>query len=156
MTYNLFFLLIGDPAERQTFDPDLLGEMVKIEQGSGLLNQIFNLIAGYVWKVHSDDHIHKCLRYSAGRSFLDDIGPGDIAYIISIIKNSKDMWDQDLQMRKLGAKDKGNQVKKLKPLFTSGSGQKRTQGKSLWNLDGMKYFYRAEKNGGRFMVVRRI
>jgi hypothetical protein len=28
-------------------------------------------------------------------------------------------------------------------LFTSGSGQKRTQGKSLWNLDGMKYFPRA-------------
>jgi hypothetical protein len=26
----------------------------------------------------------------------------------------------------------------LKPLFTSGSGQKRTQGKSLWNLEGMK------------------
>ncbi len=38
-------------------DPDLLGEMVKIEQGSYLLNQIFNLIARYVWKVHSDEHI---------------------------------------------------------------------------------------------------
>jgi hypothetical protein len=32
----------------------------------------------------------------------------------------------------------------LKPLFTSESGQKRTQGKSLWNLEGMKYFHRAE------------
>jgi hypothetical protein len=41
-------------------------------------------------------------------------------------------------------------------LFTSGSGQKRTQGKSLWNLDGMKYFHRAEKNGGRFTIARRI
>jgi hypothetical protein len=75
------------------FDPDLLGEMVKIEQGSDLLNQIFNLIARYVRKVHSDEHIHKCLRYSAGRSFLDVILPGDIAYIVLIIKNSKDMWE---------------------------------------------------------------
>ncbi len=49
----------------------------------------------------------------------------------------------------------GNPENKLKPLFTSGSGQKKTQGKSLWNLDGMKYFHRAEKNGGRFMIVRR-
>ncbi len=49
MTNNLFFLLIGDPG-RETLDPDLLGEMVKIEQGS-VLNQIFNLIARYVWKV---------------------------------------------------------------------------------------------------------
>jgi hypothetical protein len=78
------------------FDPDLLGEMVKIEQGSNLLHQIFNLIARYVRKVHSDEHIHKVIRYSTGRSFLDIIGPSDIAYIVSIIKNSKGMWDQDI------------------------------------------------------------
>ena len=88
------------------FDPDLLGEMVKIEQGSNLLNQIFNLIARYVWKVHSDEHICKCLHYSAGRNFLDVIGSSDRAYIVSIIQNSKDMWDQDIQMQQLGA---GNQ-----------------------------------------------
>ncbi len=59
-------------------------------------------------------------------------------------------------MGELGTQAMGNQEKKLKPLFTSGSGQKRTQGKSLWNLDGMKYLHRAEKNGGRFMIVRKI
>jgi hypothetical protein len=32
----------------------------------------------------------------------------------------------------------------------------RTQGKSLWNIEGMKYFDSAEKNGGRFMIVRKI
>ncbi len=48
-------------------------------------------------------------------------------------------------MQELGAEAMGNPEKKLKPLFTSGSGQKRTQGKSLWNLDGMKYFHRAKK-----------
>ena len=90
MTYNLFFLLTGDPG-RQMFDPDLLGEMVKIEQGSNLLNQIVNLIARYVQKVHSDEHIRKVICYSAGRSFLDIIGPSDIVYIVSIIKNSKGM-----------------------------------------------------------------
>ncbi len=100
------------------FDPDLLGEMVKIEQGSNLLNQIFNLIARYVQKVHSDEHIRKVIRYSAGRSFLDIIGPCDIAYIVSTIKNSKGMWDQDIQMQELGAKAIRNPEKKLKPLFT--------------------------------------
>jgi hypothetical protein len=49
-----------------------------------------------------------------------------------------------------------NPEKKLKPFITSGSGQKTTQGKSLWNLDGMKYFHRVEKNGGRFMIVKTI
>ncbi len=66
------------------------------------------------------------------------------------------MWDQDIQMQELGAEAMGNPEKKLKPLFTSGSDQKRTQGKSMGNLEGMKHFYRAEKNGSRFMIIRRI
>jgi hypothetical protein len=155
MTYNLFYFFTGDPG-RETLQPDLLGEMVKIEQGSNLFNQIFNWIARYVWKVHSDEHTHKGIHYNAGRSFLDIIGPSEIAYIVSIIKNSKGVWDQDIRMQGLGEEAKKNPEKRLKPLFTSGSGQKRTQGKSLWNLDGMKYFHQAEKNGSRFMIVRRI
>jgi hypothetical protein len=78
---------------------------------------------------------------SAWRSFLDVIGPSDIAYTISLTKNSKGMWNQDIQVQELGAEAMENPVKKLKPLFTSGSGQKRTQDKSLWNLEGMKYFH---------------
>ncbi len=78
MMYNLFFLLTGDPG-RETLDPDLLGEMVKFEQGSNLLDQIFNLIVRYVQKVPSDEHILKFIRYSTGRRFLDIIGPSDIA-----------------------------------------------------------------------------
>jgi hypothetical protein len=138
------------------FDPDLLGEGVNIERGSNILNQIFNLFARYVQKVHLDEFICKCLRYAAGRNFQDVIGPGDIACIVSIIKNSKDMWNQDLRMQELGTQAIGNQEKILKPLFTSGSGQKRTQGKSLRNLEGMKFFIERKQNGGRFMIVRRI
>ncbi len=156
MTCNLFILLTGDPG-RETLNPDLLGEMVKIEQGSNLLNLIFNLIARYVQKVHSDEHIRKVqMRYNAGRRYLDIIEPNDIAYFVSIIRHSKDMWGQDIQMQELGEEAKDNPEKKLKPLFTSGSGQNRTQGKSLWNLEGMKYYHRAEKNGGRFMMIKRI
>jgi hypothetical protein len=70
MMCNLFILLTGDPGMK-TLKPDLLGELIKIKQGSNLLNQIFNLIARYVWKVHSDEHIRKVLmRYNAGRSFF--------------------------------------------------------------------------------------
>jgi hypothetical protein len=48
-------------------------------------------------------------------------------------------------MQELGPQAMGNPEKKSIPLFTSGSGQKRTQGKSLWNLDGMKFFHRAKQ-----------
>ncbi len=69
---------------------------MKSEQGSNLLDEIFNLIARYVWKVHSDEHIREIICYNAGRSVLDIIGPSDIVYIVSIIKNSKGTWDQDI------------------------------------------------------------
>ncbi len=69
---------------------------MKIEQGSNLLDQIFNLIARYVRKVHSDEFVRKVICNSAGRIILDIIGPSDIAYIVSKIKNSKGMWDQDI------------------------------------------------------------
>ena len=51
------------------------------------------------------------------------------------------MWDQEIQISELGEEAKENPEKKLKPLLTSRSGQKRTQGKSSWNLEGMKYFH---------------
>ncbi len=75
---------------------------MKIERGGVILNQIFNLFTQYVWKVHSDEFIRKCLGYTPGRSYLDIIGSSDIAYIVSVIKNSKDMWDQDMRMQDLG------------------------------------------------------
>jgi hypothetical protein len=84
MTFNAFLLLTGDPG-RERLDPDLMGEMVKIEQGSDLLNQIFNLIASYVQKVHSDEHICNLIHYSDGRSFLDIIGPSDTGYAAFIV-----------------------------------------------------------------------
>ncbi len=144
MTLNWFILKTGDP-ERTAINPDLLGEGVKIDWGSIILNQIFDLFAQYVQKMHSDEFIHKCLRYTPGRSYLDIIGPGDIAYIVSIIKNSNDLWDQDIKMQELGTQAFGRQEKKLRPLFASGSGQKRNQGKRLWNIESMKYSHSAEK-----------
>ncbi len=90
---------------------------MKIERGSDLLNQIFNLIARYVRKVHSDEHIRKVICYSAGRSFLNIIGPSDIPYIVSIIKNSKGMWDQDIRVQELGAEAMENRREEIETIF---------------------------------------
>jgi hypothetical protein len=115
--------------------------MVKIEQGSNLLNQIFNLITRYARKVHADEHIRRAICYSAWRSFLDVIRPSDIAYIVSMSKMVRACGIRNYMCKSWGQRGMENPDKKLKPLFTSGSGQKRTQGKSLWNLEGMKYFH---------------
>jgi hypothetical protein len=57
-------------------------------------------------------------------SFVDVLMPSDIAYVISIIKNSEEMWDQDVRMKEMGKGAMATQEKKAQPLFTQGEGRK--------------------------------
>ncbi len=115
-----------------------------VQADSAFIDGLFDFFARYVQKVHSDEFICKAMKSNKGTSFIDIIGPNDIAYVIALFKNSKAMSDQDIQMRESGPAAMGNPEKKLKPLFTSRGGQKRTQGKSPWNKDVMIYFKIAE------------
>jgi hypothetical protein len=115
--------------------------MMRAEEGG----ELYEFIACYVRKVYSDTFITRELRCMTGCSFLDFlIRPGDIAYVIAVVKNGRDMWDQTLQMRALGAATHKEKEKKLRPLFTSGIGKKKEQSKHLWSKGGIKYFKRAE------------
>ena len=74
------------------------------------------------------------------------ITPSDIAYVISVIKNGQDMWDQEMTL--LARNDDLVEVeptKKARPLFTHGMGQKRLFGVSLWNKDGLEYYHQHTK-----------
>jgi hypothetical protein len=42
-------------------------------------------------------------------------------------------------MKALGAAAHKKKEKKLRPLFTSGIGKKKEQGKHLWSKEGIKY-----------------
>jgi hypothetical protein len=60
-------------------------------------------------------------------------------YVLAIIKNVKEMWDQ--------AKNPGTSPeKKARPLFSAGEGRKRESGVSVWNKEGLEFYYTAEKN----------
>ena len=126
-------------------DPDELGTLEITKADGPTLDNLFDFFARYVRRVQSDDYIRRKLKASVRSTFLDIIGPNDIAYVIAAFKNNKDMWDQDIRMREMGSGAMGNPEKKLQPLFTSGKGQKREQGKSLWNKEGMTYFKKAEQ-----------
>ena len=78
-------------------------------------------------------------------SFVDMITPSDIAFVISIIKNSRHVWDQTMKMTSTAFNANVENEKKLRPLFTEGIGKKKEQGKSLWSAKGIKYFKRAER-----------
>ena len=50
--------------------------------------------------------------------------PSDIAYVIAIVKNSGEMWDQNVRMKEMGQRAWGSKEKKLRPLFTQGERMK--------------------------------
>jgi hypothetical protein len=61
-------------------------------------------------------------------SFIDIITPSNIAFVISVIKNSREVWDQKIRAAKFSvALPPGEREVKLRPLFTEGSGGKRSR-----------------------------
>jgi hypothetical protein len=59
---------------------------------------LFDFLGRYLRKTHTNDLISKKLRASPGISHLDVIRPSDIAYVIALTKNSKEIWDQNLRL----------------------------------------------------------
>jgi hypothetical protein len=84
------------------------------------------------------------MKRNVNRTFLEMITPSDIAYVLSLIKNSQGVWDQNLKVA-VNPHVAGKE-KKLRPIFTSGKGKKRVFGESIWTREGLEYFYTAEKN----------
>jgi hypothetical protein len=68
------------------------------------------------------------------------ITPSDIAFIMSLLKNGMPVWKRKTAL--FESDDTKNT--KVKPLFTSGKGQKRKFGKMTWSKEGLKYFHKVE------------
>jgi hypothetical protein len=66
-----------------------------------------------------------------------------IAFVLEIIKNGKDLWDQaKRQLSDPGASPK----KKVRLLFSAGEGGKRESDVLVWNNEGLEFYYMVEKN----------
>jgi hypothetical protein len=111
--------------------------------------------ARYVQKAHSGGAIKSELRNNEGLLFIAIISQSNIAFVVSVIKNGWDVWDQKIRMKELGAAVHGKREVKVRPLFTEGTGKKKEQGKSLLSYEGMKYFKHAEKHGELHSVIAR-
>ncbi len=79
---------------------------------------MYEFFARYVRKVSSDSDIKTDLRNNEGLLFVDKITPSDIAFVISVLKNGCDVWDQNIKMKQLGVAVHGDRETKKRPLFT--------------------------------------
>ncbi len=134
-----------DDKNRDDIDPDKLKNGITDYPSPEEKEILYMFFARYVRKVHSKSVIKSELRNNEGLLFVDIISPSNIVFVISVIKNGRDVWDQKIRMKELGAAVHGEREVKVRPLFTGGTEKKTEQGNSLWSDEGMKYFKRAEK-----------
>lgn len=141
---SVLFAITADP-NRNTLDPDMLIQgitpylMANIHDATNLTNsltQLYDFFARYVRKLHSDRHIKNTMTSNPGKSFLEMIGPSDVAYVICMLKNSMIRWMQDPT----------DGTSSAKQLFTRGESKKRQFGKSTMSEEGMKFFQAGVKN----------
>jgi hypothetical protein len=117
---NTLDLASGD-SNKSTIDPDKLSigiiPYIKNNNSAQAAYPIYDFFASYVWKLHSDRYTKTTLNANHGQSFLDLIGPSDVAYVICLIKNSTGVWSHDPSAV---AEDDGAEVTVPKPLYTRG------------------------------------
>jgi hypothetical protein len=93
----------SDDKNRDGIDPDKLKNGINDYPSSQGKEILYGFFARYVRKAHSDSAIKNELRNNEGLSFADIICPSNIAFVISVINNGQNVWDQTIRMRELGA-----------------------------------------------------
>ena len=100
---------------------------------------MYDFMCTYVQRMKPHTRWMKLLMMNPGCPFICFFTPSNIAYVLAIIKNGQEMWGQ--------AKNPSTSPeKKLRPLFSAGEGRKRESGISVWNKEGLKFYYTVEKN----------
>ena len=84
-----FIATTGDP-NRVNIDPDELGTLEISSADEAAIDNMFDFFARYVRKVQSDELIRRKLKAHLRLTFIDIIGPNDIAYVIAAFKNNMD------------------------------------------------------------------
>jgi hypothetical protein len=123
--------------------PDELGEGIKTYIKLNTLKHVNKFMCTYVKWIAPNATWNKRVTNKPNRPFFCCATPSDIAYILYLIKNGKDMLDQT---KKRKENPEARHEKRAKPLFSTGEGKRRESGKTVWNNDGLEFFYTAERN----------
>ena len=122
--------------------PDALAGGFQHYREVGKEEIFYEFVCTYLRRMQPDVKWRKKMKQYAGSPFFLMITPSDIAYVIALIKNGKEMWDQ---AKRLMNNPDAEPEKKAKPLFSTGEGKKRESGMSVWNNKGLEFYYSVEK-----------
>jgi hypothetical protein len=134
-----FILCLNKTGERTRVWPDELGKGFREYVKHNLEHVVYDFICTYVRRMKPGAKWKKLLKINAGNPFICQFTPSDIAYVLLLVKNGQEMWDQ--------AKNSSTcPEKKLRPLYSTGEGRKKESGISMWNKEGLEFYYTMEKN----------
>ena len=102
--------------------------------------EIYEFFTRNVRRIHPDTHWKRATKMNPNVVWFQLITPSDIAFVISLMKKGMPVWKRKTAL--FESEDMKNT--KVKPLFTSGKGQKRKFGKTTWSKEGLKYFHKVE------------
>ncbi len=90
---------ITEDNNRVEIDPDKLGNGLDHYASNSNKAEFYKFLARYVRKVYPDIDIKNDLKNNEGILFIDRITPSDIAFVMSILKNDCNVWDQTIKMK---------------------------------------------------------
>jgi hypothetical protein len=135
----MIYICTGD---NKVVEPDPLSEGFNRYAQSDMEHLVFEFLLNYVRRFKSDKDWRKLLKKNPEKPFLLFVTTSDIAFILALIKNGLGMWEQGRRLQ-----DNPTRVeKKALPLFTKGEGQERESGRTIWNNEGLNFYYTAERN----------
>ena len=119
-------------------------------------------ISNYVSRLYGVNAIRTWLKEHKGKTFLDMMTVSDVAYVISLLKNSWCVWDQDLLVKSesdmeqekycnrktLEDPEDRRKYEQEYPMFSDGRGLKRTFCGVMWNDEGMQYLAETTQTWG--------
>ena len=110
-----------------------------------LYNVPIEFIEKYTSKMYGIPKIRSLLVANPGSNLTHLITVSDLAYVISVSEDKKEMWEQQVELanmspeeRKCVKEDAG--YKEAEPRFTSRKGVKKAYLDNAWNKEGKKYY----------------
>ena len=87
----MIYIFTGD---NKVVEPDPLSKGFTGYAECNMEHFVFDFFLNYVRRIKSDSDWRKLLKKNPEKPFLLFVSPSDIAFILSLIKNGMEMWDQ--------------------------------------------------------------
>jgi hypothetical protein len=81
-------------------------------------------------------------KLNRSKTFLDKVTASDIAYIILVYENTKEVWEEDLQIKAISRTDeeRHNAMHHKKPKYHIGRGKHLKRSGDGWTNYGQRYY----------------